>query len=169
MPISPYLHRLRECVGHELLLIPSVTTIVFDERRRLLLARHAEGGVWLAPGGSIEPNESPADAAVREMWEETGLLVEPVRVLGVYGGPGFQVTYANGDRVAYLMTVFECRVLGGETRPDGLETLELAYVSRAELETLNLAPWARAILPAVFQERAGAHFQPPTWKPPGVG
>ena len=169
MPASPYIHRLRQYVGHELLLIPSVTIIVFDERQRILLVRHSEGDVWVTPGGSIEPNESPADAAVREMWEETRLLVEPVRVLGVYGGPEFQITYTNGDRVTYLMTVFQCRILRGEMQPDGVETLEMAFVSQSEIAALKLAPWAQAVLPGIFQHQAGVHFQAPTWKPPAAG
>ena len=77
MPISPYLERLRQQIGNDLLLVPSVTAIIYDREHRILLARHAENGVWVAPGGSIDPDESPADAVVREVWEETGLLVEP--------------------------------------------------------------------------------------------
>ncbi len=63
--------------------MPSVTIITFDDRGRVLLARHADAVVWVAPGGSVDPHESPADAAVREMWEETGLRVEPTRVVVV--------------------------------------------------------------------------------------
>ncbi len=65
------------------MLVPSVTVITFDDRGRVQLARHADAGVWVAPGGCVDPHESPADAADREMWEETGLLVDPTRVLGV--------------------------------------------------------------------------------------
>ena len=83
MPISDYMRCLREKVGPDLLLAPSVTIITFDDQGRILLARHADTGVWVAPGGSVDPHESPADAAVREMWEETGLLVEPTKILGV--------------------------------------------------------------------------------------
>ncbi len=166
MPTSDYLRSLRVKVGHALLLVPSVTAIVYDERGRILLARHAEGGVWVAPGGSIEPNESPSDAVVRETWEETGFLVEPVRVLGVYGGPEFQVTYGNGDRVTYLMTVFECRERGGMMRPDGVETLEVGYFAEADLAGLSLPAWARVVLPEAFREGKGARFQPATWRPP---
>lgn len=169
MPISPYIRRLRQRVGPELLLIPSVTVVVFDQQRRILLVRHAEGDVWVTPGGSIEPNESPADAAVREMWEETRLLVEPLRVLGVYGGPEFQITYASGDQVTYLMTLFECRILGGQMQPDGVETLELAYVSQYDLAGLKLATWARGVLPGLFEYRSGTDFHMPGWKPPGAG
>jgi 8-oxo-dGTP pyrophosphatase MutT (NUDIX family) len=42
----------------------------------VLLVRHVEGNDWTTPGGMIEPLETPADAAVRETWEETGLHVE---------------------------------------------------------------------------------------------
>jgi len=83
VPISDYMRCLREKVGPDLLLAPSVTIITFDDQGRILLARHADTGVWVAPGGSVDPHESPADAAVREMWEETGLLVEPTKILGV--------------------------------------------------------------------------------------
>jgi 8-oxo-dGTP pyrophosphatase MutT (NUDIX family) len=166
MTLPSYIQRLRRHVGHELLLIPSVSILVFDAQRRVLLVKHAEGQVWVTPGGSLEPNESPADAAVREMWEETRLLVEPVRVLGVYGGPDFQITYASGDQVTYLMTVFECRLVQGEMQPDGIEILDLAYVAQSDLASYELAPWARAILPDLFHPRAEARFRPASWKPP---
>jgi 8-oxo-dGTP pyrophosphatase MutT (NUDIX family) len=166
MPISNYLRDLRAKVGHELLLMPSVTVITYDDRGRILLVRHAENDIWAAPGGSIDPHELPADAAVREMWEETGLLVEPVRVMGVYSGAEFQVNYSNGDQVCYVMTVFECRLLEGEMRPDGEETLEIGYFSQADLQTLKLPSWAHVVLPEAFNRREQAYFQRPTWKPP---
>ena len=149
MPISEYLRGLREKVGHDLLLVPSVTGIVFDDRDRLLLARHSNGGVWVAPGGAIDPDESPSDAVVREVWEETGLSVEPVALCGVFGGPEFRVRYANGDEVAYVMAVFECRVVGGHLRADGVETLEARYFPAAEIAQLEVPRWMRVVLPRV--------------------
>lgn len=164
MPISPYLERLRRRVGKTLLLVPSVTAVIRDERGHVLLARHAEGG-WVAPGGSVEPNEAPADALVREAWEETALLVEPLRVLGVYGGPEFEVVYGNGDRVSYLMTVFECRVARGEARPDGVETLELGWFAEEQIAALGLPAWARLVLHDAFRGDAGVRFRAPSWRP----
>src|SRR6185503_15264313 len=107
MAMSPHVRRLRAAVGSELLVLPSVTGIVFDDRNRILLVLQTESGVWVAPGGAVDPEETPADAVVREVWEETGLQTTPVRLLGVYGGPSCLVTYPNGDRTAYVISVFE--------------------------------------------------------------
>ncbi len=166
MPISDFLKNIRGKVGHDLLILPSVTVIHFDGHGRMLLMRHGGTGKWVAPGGSIEPNETPADAAVREMWEETGLSVKLTRILGVFGGPDFLVEYTNGDSVIYVMTVFECKVTGGSLQPHDSETLELAYFSKDELSTLELASWARVVLPSLFDHDPSAIFQPACWAPP---
>src|SRR4051794_38917554 len=97
MPISPYVRQLRASVGSMRLLLPSVSVQLFDAEARLLLVRQRDGGIWSTPGGLIEPDERPADAAVRELWEETGLVLRPERLLGLYGGPECVVRYANGD------------------------------------------------------------------------
>ncbi|MBM4259347.1 MAG: NUDIX domain-containing protein [Deltaproteobacteria bacterium] len=165
MPLSEYLRNLRRHVGKELLLMPSVTAIVFDERERVLLARHGDTGQWVAPGGSIEPHETPANAVVREAFEETGLLVEPTQILGVFGGPEFEVVYANGDRVTYVMTVFECQVLSGTLAPDKTETLELQYIGATEFDRVNLAPWAKVVLPEICRRKGQPYFAPATWYP----
>ncbi len=167
MPISDYLRQLRRRIGSDLLLMPSATVLVFDDRDRVLLVRNSETGIWVAPGGAMDPFESPADAAVRETWEETGLWVAPVRLMGVFGGPPeFLVTYSNGDQVSYIMTVFEGRVIAGEPHPDGTETTEVAFFSSAELAQIDVAPWVHAILTADFQNHQQASFEPPTWRPP---
>ena len=150
MSISSYIKKLRQHIGNELLILPSVTAIIFDEDNRVLLARHADTKRWVAPGGSIEPNEKPVDALVREALEETGLAVEPTKILGVFGGREFEIVYSNGDRVTYVMTVYECKVVGGELKPDNSETLELRYVGAEELENFDLAHWARIVLPEVY-------------------
>lgn len=98
MPMSTYMRRLRECWGESRLLVPSIAGVVRDGRNRVLLVQQRETGEWSTPGGAIELEDTPADAVVREVWEETGLLVRPTRLVAVYGGPNFIVRYRMATR-----------------------------------------------------------------------
>ncbi|HZR80799.1 MAG TPA: NUDIX domain-containing protein [Candidatus Binatia bacterium] len=166
MAISEWLREVRARAGSVLMVVPSAAALVYDDAGRVLLVRHSNGGVWLAPGGAVDPDESPQDAVVREVWEETGLLVEPVRLCGVFGGPDFRVRYANGDEVAYVMSAFECRRLGGDLRPDGEETLDARFVAPSDVASLPLSRWAKALLPDLVRRRTGTWIPPVAWRPP---
>jgi 8-oxo-dGTP pyrophosphatase MutT (NUDIX family) len=163
MAISDYLWALRKKVGNDLLLVPSATALIFDDDGRILLALHSHRRLWVLPGGAIDPGESPADAVVREAWEETGLHVEPLRITGVYGGN--RVRYSNGDEVEYITTTFECRRLSGTLRPDGEETLDVKFFERGELGSPAVAPWLAGVVSDAFERKTTAAFVPPTWHP----
>ena len=165
MPTSPYILGLREKVGHQRLLLPSVSVHIFDDARRLLLVRLRDHGQWSTPGGVIEPDEFPADAAVREAWEETGMVVRPDRLLGAYGGPHCLVQYPNGDETQYVIIAIGCTVIGGIAKADQDETLELRYCSEPEAVNLPLTPWLRAHLRMVYAGVDGTGFEPATWRP----
>ncbi len=168
MSMSSYIANLRAKIGHDLLVVPSATAILRDARGRVLLARHADRGVWVPPGGAVDPGESPADAAARETWEEVGLVVEPVRVFGVYGGAGYEILYGNGDRAAYVMTAFECRIVGGALRPDGEEVLEAGWFGPEEVRGLPAPQWVREIFDDAAPE-GRARFEPSRWAPGSAG
>ncbi|HEX2552967.1 MAG TPA: NUDIX domain-containing protein [Microvirga sp.] len=165
MPISSYLRDLRARVGSDLLVLPAVTIMIFDDADRLLMARDKETGLWMTIGGAIDPDESPADAATREAFEETGLLVELERVVGVFGGPGFRITYPNGDVVSYTVIAFRARAIGGHARPDGVEVGALRYVSDEGAAALPSAPWTKTLLRAAFDRSGGPLFSAATWRP----
>lgn len=165
LPLSAYMARLRVRIGHDLLLICAAASYVFDADGRVLLIRHAEGGRWTNPGGMVEPFETPADAAVRETWEETGLLVELTRFIGVFGGHDHHITYANGDEVTYLAFAFAAKVVGGSLVPDRTEVLEARYVTRDEAWALDLSPPVRRALAIAFDGGDRVHFDAPTWAP----
>jgi len=103
MGMSDFYRRLRERAGSSLLLIPAVAAIIRDESGRVLVHQTRDDS-WSLPAGAIEPGETPAQAVVREVEEETGLLVAPVRVAAVVGGPACRKRYQNGDEVEYVVT-----------------------------------------------------------------
>jgi len=106
---------------------PGVAAVIFQDER-VLLQRRDDNRQWGLPGGSVEPGESVRTAVIREVREETGLDVEPLRLIGVYSDPANHqiVTYPDGNVIHYVSSVFECAVRGG-TLTCCEESLELAF------------------------------------------
>jgi 8-oxo-dGTP pyrophosphatase MutT (NUDIX family) len=165
MALSPYVRELRATVGHARLLLASVAGIVRDPNGRILLVQQSDTGMWSTPGGVIELDETPADAVVREVWEETGFLVQPTRLIAVYGGPEFVVRYPNGDESQYISSFFECTIVSGVVHADGEETTAASFWSYEESLELPLSPWLPRVLRRLFNTATDTWFEPPTWRP----
>jgi ADP-ribose pyrophosphatase YjhB (NUDIX family) len=151
--ISPYIERLRQAVGHELLVLPSVAVLPRDADGRLLLVRTVDYGQWAVIGGAIEPDESPEDAAVRESREEAGIEVELRGIVAVLGGPQYRVIYPNGDQTSYVSTVFDAAVTGGSPRADGEETSAVAWWAVDQLPYDEMSDFTRALVRRSVVER----------------
>ena len=145
MAASDYIIKIRSKIGHDLLLCPSVAAVILDDQKRLLLQERSSGEGWSLPAGAIEPGENPEAAIVREVEEETALIVEPVRILGVFGGKDFRYVYANGDQVEYTVVLFLCEVRGHSQQAVDAETKSLRYFSEHELPALVL-PYPKHLL-----------------------
>ena len=94
---------------------PGVSAVILGPAG-VLLQQRDDNGLWGLPGGSVEPGESVTEAVVREVREEIGLDVEPLRLIGVYSAPEHHqiVTYPDGSAIHYISSCFECRITGGE-------------------------------------------------------
>ena len=94
-----------------------VSTIpVDDDGRVVLLRRGIEPGLgwWAQPGGFLEIDETVSEGAIRETLEETGLVVRPTEIVGLY----------SRLEAAVVVLVFEADVVGGDPRPSA-EALEV--------------------------------------------
>jgi 8-oxo-dGTP pyrophosphatase MutT (NUDIX family) len=125
LPVPNFLRNVREKLGHDLLLMPGVTALVFDAAGRVLLGRRADSGAWAPLSGIPDPGEEPAVAAAREALEETGVSVVVERVSGVYASP--VVKYPNGDVAQYVTIAFRCRHASGEPRVADDESLDVGF------------------------------------------
>lgn len=113
-------------------IIQAAAAIVVDPAGRLLLVRRGkepQRGRWTVPGGKLEPGETPAQAAVRETFEETGARVRAGRELGVVRIPG------AGD-VVYEIHDFAAEYLDGTLRA-GDDAADARWVALGELALLE--------------------------------
>lgn len=150
MPVSPHIARLRKKVGHDLLVLPTVTVLPIDERGRVLLVRHTDFGTFGTVGGAIDEDEAPTDAGQRETREETGLEVDLTELIGAIGGPQFRITYPNGDQVSCVTVVYTARVVGDQTvTVDDDEVDEARWFSRDELTAPTVGQFALELFRAI--------------------
>ncbi len=107
--------------------------VVIDESGAVLLVLETAGskaGKWSFPAGKVEPGERIVDAMVREVEEETGLVVEPVDVLGLYH------SVATAEASYGLNVIFRAVVAGGAVRTSD-EHPEVRFVDREEISRLG--------------------------------
>ena len=125
-------------LGKEGQLRVGCSATIFDEKReKVLLTQRMDNGRWCLPGGHMESGESATEACEREVWEETGLKVRAVRLLGVYSNPDQLVIYKDGNKAFFVVMNFEAQVLEGTL---GLsdETTAFGWFSLAEMEAMPI-------------------------------
>ncbi|GAB4432941.1 MAG: NUDIX domain-containing protein [Chloroflexi bacterium OHK40] len=151
-----YTRWLRTYVGHQRILQVRASAFVRDEQGNVLLCRRADVMLWDVPGGTIGLDEVPARGMTREVHEETGLLLEAERLIGVYGGPEFHWTYPNGDQAQILAILFAARIVSGTLQPAGHENVNVAFFPPEHLPPL--LPRTRRMLTDALAGRAEASF-----------
>lgn len=116
----------------------SAGAAVVREDGRMLAIRRRDNGAWVQPGGVVELDEDPADTAVREVLEETGVKVEVEALTGVY---------KNMTR-SIVSLVFRCRPIAGEAHPTD-EATEVAWLTDQEIRERMAEAFAVRLLDAL--------------------
>ena len=129
----------------------AIGAIVGNDDGELLLVQRADSGIWLYPTGWADVGYSPAEVAVKEVVEETGIECEAQRVLAVIDGQrmGF-------SRFGMYMLVFHCQATGGELRCHPLECADVGWFADDALPatTAGAGWWA----PMAFAAIRGEEF-----------
>ncbi|WP_078380774.1 NUDIX hydrolase [Sutcliffiella halmapala] len=128
-----YINYLRAMVGQEKVIMVVAGAFVLNKESQLLLQRRTDNGHWGLPGGFMDLGESVQDTARREVLEETGIKLEELELFGIYSGPMYDKTFANGDQVSMVQILFTCNQFKGELVEHNLESLENKFFSLNEL------------------------------------
>jgi len=137
---------------------PGVSAIILGPEG-VLLQRRDDNGLWGLPGGAMDPGESVTAAIAREVREETGLEVEPIRLIGVYSDTEHHqvVTYPDGNVIHYVSVALECRITGG-TLACGPESLALEWYDPERLPA-DLLPMSRICIRDALTREPGAFIR----------
>ncbi len=164
MPISPYVKNLRARVGQELLMFPTVSAVVLNDRGEILLGQRRDNHRWSVIAGMMDPGEQPADAVTREVREETGVEIRIDRLAGV---ALHEITYPNGDLCHMVNTWFRCQAVGGAARVNDDESIAVGWFAPDALP--ELSPYALLRIRTALDDDAPAWFARPGEPCPELG
>jgi len=140
----------------------AVAAIVGNEHGEILLTQRSDSGIWLYPVGWADVGYSPSEIAVKEVYEETGIEVEPVSLVGVLDG--LRLGFA---RIPMYSMLFHCRMLGGELKGHPLETRAVGFFARDALPQplAGVHRWGEIAFRAIAGETFPADFDVPRTPP----
>lgn len=101
----------------------SVAAVVVNDEGKVLVIKRRDNGAWQIPGGVLELGEAIEDGLRREVREETGLDIEPVRLTGVY----------KNIKLGVVALVFLARPISGTPAPTE-ESTEVTWWTREQVE-----------------------------------
>ena len=125
--MSNYIMDLRKIVGHLTLIQVAASVIIENDKGQILLGRRTDNHKWGYAGGSIEIDEKVEDCALRELYEETGLVGEELEFFMISSGKEVHYIYPNGDEVSNVEIIYTCNKYHGELKPQLEEISELRF------------------------------------------
>ncbi len=142
----------------------AVGAAVTNDEGELLLIRRADSGIWLYPTGWCDVGYSAPEVVVKEVLEETGIAVEPVRLIGVLDGMRL-----GDSRIPLYSLLFFGRAAGGELQLHPREVTDAGWFSRDELPrpTVGADRWAPLIFSAIDGEVRNVFYdnlRRPVWR-----
>ncbi len=142
------IEQVRPLIGNALYVGAGAISVVQRTDAKLLVVRRTDNGEWSLPGGFLHLGENAANAAQREVLEETGIEIQVQRLIGVFS-PAYNWVYPNGDQVHAVVSVFKAIPTGGEEKPDQVETSQVGWMTPTELSVLATLPVLKLLNQAV--------------------
>ncbi|MGW5706059.1 NUDIX hydrolase [Amycolatopsis japonica] len=115
----------------------AVSAFIQDDEGRILMIRRTDNDLYSIPGGQLELGETLAQAAVREVREETGIECEVTGVIGLYSNPNHVIAYDDGEVRQEFSICFRATPVGGEFQTSN-ESKEVLWVSTSKISGLKI-------------------------------
>jgi len=124
-----YVEELRAIIGHKRIILNGSAVIIKNPEDKILMQqRKYPLGIWGLPGGLMELGESTEETARREIFEETGLKMGELSLLGVYSGKNYLCVAQNGDEFYVVTTVYTTSEYYGEILVNDNESLSFGWI-----------------------------------------
>ena len=122
-----YLGQLRQLIGKKKVFAIAARAIVQNEDGHVLLVKRSDNGKWVMPAGSIELEESIYDCVKREVFEESGLIVESAQAIAIYSDPKYSFVTSYGDPYQMFSMVFVVEKWSGDLQKQTDETVDAGF------------------------------------------
>ncbi len=122
-----YIEKLRQSIGHDTIIMVGATVLYMNEKNEILMQLRADTNDWSLPGGSMEIGEKVEEAAIRELYEETGLQAEAMELIHVFSGPEYFYIYPNKDQTDTVIVLYRAKGVKGVPRIHDGESLDLRF------------------------------------------
>jgi 8-oxo-dGTP pyrophosphatase MutT (NUDIX family) len=133
--------------------MPGTIGVIFNDKQELLMQLRSDHNLWGLPGGSVEFGESFSQTMIREIEEETGVIVSIVRVIGIYSDPASYIfEYPDGNSVHGFLVGFEGRPVGFVDRDVSGESLDVGWFALDKLPS-NILRNHKRILSQICDDR----------------
>lgn len=134
---TSYIKKIRSKIGNDLLIHPGARIIIENDRGEFLFITRTDNGQIGLPAGALEVGETIEECIIREVREETGLIISNPQVIGISTHPQLELaSYPNGDRTQYFTIEFYTNKFEGELAADGLESKSVAFKSPEHVQLL---------------------------------
>ncbi|MCO5141848.1 MAG: NUDIX domain-containing protein [Oligoflexia bacterium] len=121
-----YVKWLRTLVGKNRIIVAATAVVIMNEKNEILLQLRDDFKNWGLPGGLMNLGESLLECAIREVFEETGLKIDNLKLYGIFSGEKFEAQYPNGDLTAPIIIGFYTKHYSGNfVKSD--ESLDLQF------------------------------------------
>jgi 8-oxo-dGTP pyrophosphatase MutT (NUDIX family) len=141
-----YVEDLRAIIGHRRIILNGCIAFIENAQGQILMQqRKYPYGKWGLPGGLMELGESTEETVRREVFEETGLTLGELSLVGVYSGKNYLCIAQNGDEFYVVTTVHKALEYRGELSVNDDESLKFEWIDKRNLPE-NMAGTHREII-----------------------